>query len=155
MRAAALLLPLFVAGCDLSMRDQQRGSVQTSATLWPGGPTIQTPPSGTVAIGADQPQTPPTLDAALINRGQQRYQITCAMCHGDRGQGDGTIVQRGFPRPPSLVSAGVLQADPAAIVDVITNGRGAMYGYRDQLSPHDRWAVAAYVKVLARAGGAR
>ena len=132
---------------------------QASADRWSGGPARTALPEGTVA--ADQPArdaalaTPPPLTAALIDRGQERYGIYCAVCHGARGEGDGTIVRRGFPAPPSFHAPRLAAAPPAYVVDVITHGHGVMYSYADRVEPADRWAIAAYVKALQRvpAGG--
>ena len=154
MRAVLILTPALLAGCDLSMRDQPRQDPQESATLWPGGPPRRPAPSGTVAM--DQPArdfalaAPPPLDAALLDRGQERYGIFCAVCHGPRGEGDGSVVKRGFPAPPSYHIPRLASAPPAYIVDVITNGHGVMYSYADRVAPRDRWAIAAYVKALQR-----
>lgn len=154
MRCAALLLPLALAGCDLSMRDQPRGDPQGATTLWPGGPQRQAPPEGTVAL--DQPARdaallrPPPLTPALLDRGQERYGIFCAVCHGNRGEGDGTVVRRGFPPPPSFRTPRLVAAPPAYVVKTITNGHGIMYSYADRVDPADRWAIAAYVKALQK-----
>lgn len=162
MRRALIALLLgapLLHGCDLSMRDQPRGDPQGAATLWPGGPLRQPPPRGTVA--ADQQArdaalaTPPPLTLALVDRGQERYGIFCAVCHGPHGDGDGTVVRRGFPPPPSYHERRLVAASPAYIVDVVTHGHGVMYSYADRVDPADRWAVAAYVKTLQRARGDR
>lgn len=154
MTRVAVLLALLLGGCDLSMKDQVRQDPQELATLWPGGPPRQALPAGTIA--ADDPAraaalaTPPPLTPALLDRGQERYGIYCSMCHGPRGNGDGTVVKRGFPAPPSYHEPRLVAAPPAYIVDVITNGHGVMYSYADRVDPADRWAIAAYVKALQR-----
>lgn len=144
-----------LGGCDLSMKQQAKAGAQSSPELWPGGPARQAPPTGTVAQGdiarTEALTTPPLLTKALIDRGEQRYDIYCAVCHGRTGDGDGTVVKRGFPAPPSLHIARLVAAPSAYIVDVITNGHGVMYSYADRVAPADRWAIAAYVKTLQRA----
>jgi mono/diheme cytochrome c family protein len=150
----ALVLLLLLGGCDLSMKDQAKGKPQSSATLWPGGPPRQAPPDGTIAT--DQATrdaalaAPPPLTAALVDRGQERYGIYCIICHGTHGDGDGVVVKRGFPAPPSFHEARLVAAPPKYIVDVITHGHGIMYSYADRVEPADRWAIAAYVKALQR-----
>jgi mono/diheme cytochrome c family protein len=67
--------------------------------------------------------------------------------------GDGMIVQRGFPPPPSFSSPRLRAASAQHIVDVITNGYGAMYSYAARVKPADRWAIVAYVRALQAAGG--
>lgn len=144
-----------LAGCDLSMKNQDKADAQNSPDLWQGGPPRQAPPDGTIPEGgiarAAALTTPPPLTRALIDRGQQRYDIFCVVCHGRTGDGDGAVVQRGFPAPPSFHIARLVAAPPAYIVDVITHGHGVMYSYADRVAPRDRWAIAAYVKTLQRA----
>jgi mono/diheme cytochrome c family protein len=98
-----------------------------------------------------------------LERGRERYNIYCAVCHGETGAGDGMIVQRGFTRPPAFYplakdataekdlyrrELNLLNVPPGYIVDKITNGYGAMYSYAARVAPADRWAIAAYVRVL-------
>ena len=124
MRGFFLLAPILASGCDLSMARQGADRGQASADRWSGGSARAAPPEGTVA--ADQPArdaalaSPPPLTAALINRGQERYGIYCAVCHGALGDGDGKIVRRGFPAPLSFHATSLVSAPPAYVVDVIT-----------------------------------
>ena len=155
-RALVLLAALATAACDLSMAHQPGDRRQDSAQRWTGGPPREAPPEGTIALDAPARASalvsPPALTPALLDRGEERYGIYCAVCHGARGDGDGMIVRRGFPPPPSLHDARLVAAPPAYIVDVITHGHGVMYSYADRVEPADRWAIAAYVKALQRAG---
>lgn len=151
--AVLMVVPLLGA-CDLSMQKQDRHATQSSPTWWENGSTVTASPEGTVAIEdlAEQAATdhPPHLTPALLRRGEDRHRIFCAPCHGLSGAGDGAIIQRGFPTPPSYHDPRLMAASPAAIVDVLSNGRGAMYGFADKIPPADRWAIAAYVKTLQR-----
>lgn len=91
---------------------------------------------------------PVPVDKALLERGQDRYNVYCAPCHGRTGDGNGMIVQRGFKMPTSYHSER-LRAQPVGyFYDVITNGFGAMQDYSAQVAPRDRWAIAAYVRTL-------
>ena len=90
-------------------------------------------------------------------RGQQKYNIYCAVCHGAIGDGGGMIVARGMIRPPSFVRVdrpmtereiNVQRAPIGHYFDVITNGYGAMYSYNDRVGVDDRWRIAAYIKAL-------
>jgi mono/diheme cytochrome c family protein len=84
----------------------------------------------------------------LLERGRERFNIFCANCHGLTGYGDGMIVQRGFRRPPSLHIDRLRNVPLGYFFDVATNGFGAMPTYNLQADPHDRWAIAAYVRAL-------
>jgi mono/diheme cytochrome c family protein len=84
----------------------------------------------------------------VLDRGQERYQIYCSMCHGLTGYGDGMIVRRGFRRPPSYHDDRLRSEPVGHFFDVITNGWGAMPDYAAQIPPEDRWAIIAYLRAL-------
>lgn len=84
----------------------------------------------------------------LLARGQERYNISCSACHGLGGNGNGLIVQRGFPIPSTYHQNRLREVEDGYIFDVITNGFGRMYGYAGRIAPEDRWAIAAYVRAL-------
>ncbi|MGO4572636.1 c-type cytochrome [Microvirga sp. 2TAF3] len=155
MRRAALILAslLVVTGCkDQSMRQQNRYDVYGPAALWPDGSEARPLPDGVVARGdialAQEADHAPVADAALLRRGQERYRIFCTPCHGAAGFGDGMIVARGFPAPPSYHTARLRAAPAQHFFDVITNGYGAMYSYAARVPPRDRWAIVAYIRAL-------
>jgi len=89
-----------------------------------------------------------------LQRGQERYTIYCSVCHGPNGYGNGMIVQRGFPAPPSFHIDRLRQAPPGHIYYVITHGYGVMYSYAARVAPEDRWAIAAYIRALQLSHGA-
>lgn len=84
----------------------------------------------------------------VLVRGQERFDIYCAPCHGRAGDGQGMIVQRGFPAPPSYHIDRLREAPVGHFYDVITHGYGMMYPYAERVEPHDRWAIAAYIRAL-------
>ena len=84
----------------------------------------------------------------LIDRGQERYNIHCIVCHGPVGNGDGMIVRRGFSKPPTYHDDRLRNAPVGHFFDVITNGWGKMNGYAYPLHPADRWAIVAYIRTL-------
>ncbi len=154
MRGAAfILVVLAVGGCkDQSMRQQNRYDVYGPAALWPDGSEARPLPEGVVARGdiarAQEAAQAPVADANLLRRGQERYQIFCSPCHGAAGFGDGMIVARGFPAPPSYHTARLRAAPAQHFFDVITNGYGVMYSYAARVPPRDRWAIIAYIRAL-------
>jgi mono/diheme cytochrome c family protein len=83
-----------------------------------------------------------------LRRGQERYNIYCSPCHSRAGDGHGMVVMRGFPQPPSYHSDALRHAPLSHFYDVITHGYGIMYSYADRVPPHDRWAIAAYIRAL-------
>jgi mono/diheme cytochrome c family protein len=91
---------------------------------------------------------PVPVNEALMLRGQERFNVFCAPCHGRTGSGDGMVVRRGYRAPTSFHDARLRQAPAGYIFDVVTNGFGAMPDYATQVPVVDRWAIAAYIKAL-------
>jgi hypothetical protein len=88
------------------------------------------------------------VDRAVLQRGQQRYRIFCIPCHGESGDGRGIIVRRGFNAPPPYYSEELRKQPIGHFFNVITKGYGTMYSYAARVPPRDRWAIAAYIRVL-------
>lgn len=84
----------------------------------------------------------------VLLRGQERFDIYCAPCHGRTGDGNGMIRQRGYPAPPSYHIDRLRQAPDGYFFDVMTRGYGAMYSYAGRVEPSDRWAIVAYIRAL-------
>ncbi len=84
----------------------------------------------------------------LIDRGEERYNIYCIVCHGPVGAGDGMIVRRGFSQPPTYHDDRLRNAPVGHFFDVITNGWGRMNGYAASIPAADRWAIVAYIRTL-------
>ena len=91
---------------------------------------------------------PFSITREVLLRGQERFGIFCAPCHGRTGEGNGMIVQRGFQAPPSFHSDRLREAPVGHFFDVITNGYGGMYSYADRVPVDDRWAIVAYIRAL-------
>ncbi len=152
-----LAVPLLaLAGCkreDMYTQDSLRNWDRSA--FFKNGTSMRHPVAGTVARDMPNPPAPEpaTIDAALLDRGKQRYDIFCTPCHGRAGNGEGMIVQRGFPQPPSFVEGTLRTAKAQVFYDVITDGYGAMYSYADRVSPADRWAIVAYIRALQLSQG--
>jgi mono/diheme cytochrome c family protein len=91
---------------------------------------------------------PIPITSAVLERGRERYDIYCAVCHGRTGDGIGIIVQRGFPAPPSYHIERLRIAPVGHYYDVMTQGYGVMYSYASRVEPTDRWAITAYIRAL-------
>lgn len=154
---------LLLTGCGQRMMDQPRMKPYASSDFFEDGSSMRPLPRGVVPVGglpsqlfrtgvetdgylARSIQVP--VDLALMERGRERYQINCAVCHGFTGEGNGMVVQRGFPAPPSLHTERLRNAPPGHFVNVIANGYGAMYSYASRVTPTDRWAITAYIRAL-------
>jgi mono/diheme cytochrome c family protein len=154
------------AACNLEMRDNSRVKPLEPSPVFADGRSSRPRIEGTVShrqqaqldpavltgMGDDgQPiaNVPIPITAELLETGRKQYNIYCSMCHGADGYGNGMIVRRGFPQPPSYHIERLRRAPVGHIYDVITNGYGVMYSYNDRIqTPEERWAVAAYVRAL-------
>jgi hypothetical protein len=154
---------LLVSGCRQDMHDQPRYEPLEASSFFADGRASRPLVPGTVARGQLRTDThfylgkvdgrlvetlPVPVTRPLLERGRERYDIYCAPCHDRLGSGQGMIVRRGFRRPPSLHIDRLREAPIGHFFDVISNGFGVMTDYAAQVTPRDRWAIAAYVRVL-------
>jgi Cytochrome C oxidase, cbb3-type, subunit III len=157
------VLALSAAGCRLDMHIQPKYKPLDPSTFFADGRSARPPVAGTVARGhletdelfftgkingvvADEFPFPITRQD--LERGRQRFNIFCAPCHGFTGNGQGRIVERGFPPPPSYHIPRLMKAPVGHFFDVMTNGYGTMYSYAGRVPPDDRWRIAAYIRAL-------
>lgn len=163
-----------LAGCERAkqdMYDQPRYKTYAPSPLFEDGASARPPVAGTEPrargaladssggrqgvdlvqrdAGADEAQANPyPVDMTLLKRGQDRYMIYCMPCHSPAGDGDGLVVRRGFPAPPSYHQDRLRNAPDRHIYDVIKNGYGVMVPYGDRVEPADRWAIVAFIRAL-------
>jgi mono/diheme cytochrome c family protein len=145
------------------MSNQPRVDTYEPAAFFADGQSVRGPVAGTIArgqlredsavetgreAGEQVDRIPIDVTAALMRRGQERYGIFCAHCHGPAGYGDGMVVQRGFPAPPSYHIGRLQQAPAGHLFGVVTNGHGRMPPFGRRIDPSDRWAIIAYVRAL-------
>jgi mono/diheme cytochrome c family protein len=173
-RAAGLLavatFALVAAGCRQDMHDAPSYDPLQATDFFANGQASRVPVANTVARGQlrddthfyqgrvnDQLATtfPMPVTAAVMARGQERFNVFCAPCHGRTGTGNGMVVQRGFRAPPSYSEERLRNAPVGYFFDVMTNGFGAMQDYSAQITPQDRWAIAAYIRALQFSQNAR
>jgi len=93
-------------------------------------------------------KNPVPVTQELLDRGEQRYKVFCIVCHGPVGSGDGMVVRRGYPKPPTYHDDRLRGAPDGHFFDVITNGWGKMNSYGSQIPAADRWAIVAYIRAL-------
>ena len=111
-------------------------------------PPIQLAPTpANVRAMGQRFQNPVAQTAESLERGRDRYDIFCALCHGAQGAGDGPIAAA-MPIVPSLVSLQVRGYNDGYIYAIITNGRGLMKQYRQRVRGNDRWHIVNYIRVL-------
>jgi mono/diheme cytochrome c family protein len=145
------------------MAEQPRCGPLEASAFFADGRCARSPVEGTVARGSlssdegadpmgtgQQPANalPFALTRRVLERGQERYNIYCSPCHDRLGNGQGMIVRRGFSPPPSFHSDRLRQLPLRHFFEVVTHGYGAMPSYGKLVSPHDRWAIVAYIQAL-------
>ena len=164
MRAVLFMsLSIATVGCRLDMHDQPRYEPYESSEFLPDESAALTPVPGTVARGQlredpllytgmlDGKQAevfPFDITRADLERGRERYDIYCSVCHDRAGTGQGMIVRRGMKQPASFHESRLKSAPPGYYYSVITNGFGVMYSYRARIKPEDRWRIIAYIRAL-------
>jgi hypothetical protein len=161
--AGAAGVLLFAAGCRQDMQNQPRMFPQRGTTLFADGRSVRPQVEHTVARGqlyedeyfytglmngkeADMMPFPATM--TVLARGQERFNVYCTPCHSRVGNGAGMIVQRGYKPAGNFHDAKRLSEPLSHYFYVMTNGYGAMPDYKAQVTPEDRWAIAAYIRAL-------
>ncbi|MFO0579591.1 MAG: cytochrome c [Polyangia bacterium] len=158
----ALLCLALAAGCEDDMSDQPRYDPLEPSPLFADGRSARPQLPGTihrdealdpvlntaVRDGRLVDELPLPVSRELLLRGQERFTVYCTPCHSPLGDGDGMVVRRGFRRPPSLHDERLRLAPLGHFFDVMTNGFAVMPRFSYLLSPRDRWAIAAYIRVL-------
>ncbi len=153
---------------------QFMGKSQTKSDVFQDGRTARYTPKGTVARGelkaddhfyrgisngkwAESFPRALQIDEATAVRGQERFNVYCAPCHGVAGKGDGLVHQRatkvpnkGWLPPPDLTSDYIVKLPHGQLFQIISNGVRSMKGYRAQIPESDRWAIILYVRALQR-----
>jgi hypothetical protein len=145
------------------MRNQPRHRPLDASTFFEDGRSARPLVEGTVARGYLRDDThlyegkigdefaktfPFPITRAVLERGRDRFDIFCTPCHDHTGSGNGMIVRRGFRKPSSFHIPRLQEAPAGYLFDVMTNGFGAMQGYKTMISVEDRWAIAAYMRAL-------
>lgn len=166
-RSALVTLTVLVAlsaGCRQDMHDAPRYDPLEASDFFTNGSSVRPIVAGTVPRGHlnedphlytgkgpdGLPATtfPFPITRAELDRGQERFDVFCAPCHGRTGVGNGMVVQRGYRQAQSLHIDRLRLAPPGYFYDIITNGFGVMPDYRSQITVDDRWKIIAYVRAL-------
>jgi mono/diheme cytochrome c family protein len=161
---APLVLLVVMAGCRLDMHVQPRYNPLAKSDFFPDQRAARPPVEGTVARGDERADSyfytgkignndgdylPFPVTQQVLQRGRERFNIYCSPCHSRVGDGSGIVPSRGFARkPPSYHIERLRKAPIGYFFDVATNGFGIMLDYSAQISPRDRWCIAAYIRAL-------
>ncbi len=93
---------------------------------------------------------PMTVSRTLLLRGQQRYNINCAPCHGPTGDGKGITSRYGMVAMANFHDGRLVKMTDGEIFNTITYGKNTMGAYGANVTIPDRWAIIAYVRALQR-----
>ena len=93
---------------------------------------------------------PLEVTPALMQRGEQRFNINCAVCHGPLAAGDGIVKQYGLATVVSLQDDRLRNMADGEIFNTITHGKNTMMAYGPRVTVHDRWAIICYLRALQR-----
>jgi mono/diheme cytochrome c family protein len=158
---------------NLNMDYQPRYNTQETNELFDDGMAMRPPVPGTVAKGflredvrfySGQTEegrfvekVPVPVTRALLERGRERYNIFCSVCHGQAGFGQGVIMtgDYGYAPAPTYHKSALRDTADGYLYDVITNGVRNMPGYAAQVPVADRWAIVAYIRALQRSQNAQ
>ncbi len=175
-RAPLLALVLLLGACrgcpssrppihlNPNMDVQPKGKPQAESGFFADGAVMRVPVAGTVAQGELREDSawwtgkdaaggwigtiPGHADGAVLARGEQRYGIFCAPCHGAQGDGKGMLFQRAQVQSANLMEARFRAMPAGQIYDEMTNGFGLMPAYGPFIPVADRWAILAYLRKL-------
>lgn len=155
-----------------NMDQQQRFDPQEANRFFEDGRAMRLPVAGTVARGflkediefwEGRTETgefvrsiPMDVTMEFMERGRDRYDIFCAVCHGLSGDGQGIIMtgDYGYVPAPTYHSDFLRAAPDGYLYDVVRNGVRSMPGYGQQVPVADRWAIVAYIRALQRSQNA-
>jgi mono/diheme cytochrome c family protein len=161
--AAIAIAAALAAACGRGMEHQPKVRTLDRSAFFADGRAARPRVPGTVARGflgddelletgrsggRDADLFPFPIGAKELARGRERFDIYCADCHGRDGEGEGMVVRRGFPRPPSFEEARLRSAPAGHFVAVMSEGFGKMYPFADRVAARDRWMIAAYIRAL-------
>ncbi len=159
-----LLAVLATAGCRIDMHVQPRYNPLAKSDFFSDHRAARPLLDGTVARGDERADTyfytgkigsnpgeymPFPVTKQVMDRGRERFNIYCSPCHSTLGDGNGFVPTRGFSKkPPSYHIERLMKAPVGYFFDVMTNGYGIMQDYSAQVSPRNRWCIAAYIRAL-------
>lgn len=152
----------------LNMDDQEKFEPFEKNTFFKDESAMRMPVAGTIARDDKLEETPEhvyrtmknpvPLTSAVMERGQQRFNIYCSPCHGQVGDGKGIVAQRGmtqgFVPPTNFHSDDMRSKADGHYFHVITHGIRNMQPYAYQVSEDDRWAIVHYIRALQRSQNA-
>ena len=170
IRSLILVAPLLLTACEWFTDFKRQPSIWTweqvkDSTPSRGNPQMSVPTTGTAVAGyqVSYGAFPATIDSmagirnptapsdSSLANGHKYFAINCAVCHGDRGVGDGPATKYGMPGINLMTDMTKGRTD-GYIFGMIRNGRGLMPPY-NRIEEMDRWDVVNYLRALQGVNG--
>lgn len=99
---------------------------------------------------ADAIINPLKTNQKAIKQGKSLFQQLCAICHGDKGKGDGIASAALNPKPANFMKEKFHSQSDGAVYWKLTEGRAPMASYKEALSETQRWQLVNYIKTLKK-----
>lgn len=156
---------------DMDFQQKLKAQMAVDFPYWEDSRAMRTPPPGTVTWNGIQDEeltayqdadgnyleNPVAATPEVLRRGQERFDIFCAVCHDRSGSGNGLVLQRAklvsraafnFNLPDLGREPRLVEAKDGYLYQVITLGQATMPSYAHQIPVADRWAIVHYVRAL-------
>ena len=153
---------------DMDFQEKIKAQLAFGFEGWKDGRGMRLPVANTVARGAlddielavfKDPDgafidNPVAASLEVVRRGQQRFDIFCAVCHSRSGDLRGVVLQRAGEGtfnvlvPKLSQDERIVAMKDGELFSIATEGKNTMAGYADQISVRDRWAIVHYLRVL-------
>lgn len=178
--ASMLFLSVLLMGCrgqisekppvspQQNMQFQERFNAQEENPFFANNMSMRPPVDGTIARGKMRQdselyegrdeneefvtENPLEVTRSFLYRGKERYDIYCAPCHGEAGDGQGIIMtgEYGYVPAPSFHRDASYDMPDGQFYSAITEGIRSMPAYNTQIKVEDRWAIVSYIRALQR-----
>ena len=152
---------------DMDRQPKLRPQTDSAFVAWEDGLNSRRLVAGTVARGSHYEENefttgrqsgttnfvevlPVRLTESLMQRGRHEFNIHCAPCHGQQGDGKGVTSKLGMAAVANLHDARIVNLADGDLFSTITHGKNLMGGYAANIDIEDRWAVVAYLRALQR-----
>jgi mono/diheme cytochrome c family protein len=112
-------------------------------------PAAAVPVQGPALISDEPASEPVPASSASLQRGAVLFNINCALCHGDKGTGDGPLAPFFTPHPADLSGEEVQKLPDTVLFLVLSEGRGIMPAQYENLNPGERWDVINHVRTFS------
>ncbi|HAR44554.1 MAG TPA: hypothetical protein DCS07_18295 [Bdellovibrionales bacterium] len=137
---------IILQGCQQRMATQPKFLAYAPTSFFSDSSSARPVPSGTVSREQEFSERKPVPSAAILKRGQERYRIFCATCHGENGAGEGQVTRHGFARLKPF-TAKQFSEDEALFSAIFKRGL-IEHPFGASINPSDRWALVFHLQQM-------